>query len=119
MTELSKKIAEMNYDGLFAGLTPPAQVGAGTIAASTEETVFPRGAIFVKKDGTLRILGTEDGGTPDCVLCDDITLAAGESATVPVYTAGCFNEDKLTVADGYTVTDADKDALRMRGIILR
>lgn len=119
MTELNKRIAEMTYDGLFAGLTPPAQVGAGTIAAVTEETVFPRGTVFAKKDGTLRILGTEDGGTPDCVLCDDITLAAGEGATVPVYTAGCFNADKLTAADGYTVTDADNDALRVRSVILR
>ena len=38
--------------------------------------------------------------------------------TVAVYLAGCFNPDKLTVKDGYTMTEADKDALRMRDIVL-
>lgn len=32
--------------------------------------------------------------------------------------AGCFNPDKLTVKDSYTMTEADKDALRMRDIVL-
>lgn len=38
--------------------------------------------------------------------------------TVAVYLAGCFNPDKLTVKDSYTMTEADKDALRMRDIVL-
>ena len=32
--------------------------------------------------------------------------------------AGCFNPEKLTVKDSYTMTEADKDALRMRDIAL-
>ena len=31
---------------------------------------------------------------------------------------GCFNEDAMTVDDEYTITQADKDTLRERGIYL-
>ena len=45
-------------------------------------------------------------------------LYPGMDETVAVYLAGCFNPDKLTVKDSYTMTEADKDALRMRDIVL-
>jgi hypothetical protein len=35
-----------------------------------------------------------------------------------VYRAGCFAEPEVIVKDGYTLTDADKDALRKYDIIL-
>ena len=39
--------------------------------------------------------------------------------TTAVYKAGCFDLEKLTVAEGYTVTEADKDKLRERGIVFK
>jgi len=45
-------------------------------------------------------------------------MKASTDETVAVYLAGCFNPDKLTVKDSYTMTEADKDALRMRDIVL-
>ena len=74
------------------------------------------------KDGKLHILGTEASGgdtlTADCILIEDVTMKASMDETVAVYLAGCFNPDKLTVKDSYTMTEADKDALRMRDIVL-
>jgi hypothetical protein len=35
-----------------------------------------------------------------------------------VYDQGCFDVNSLAVADGYTLTEADKDKLRERGIYL-
>lgn len=56
---------------------------------------------------------------PDCILTDEVLI--GTSADVPaaIYTAGCFDPDKVTVASGYTMTEADKDKLRERGIVFK
>ncbi len=56
--------------------------------------------------------------TPDCILCDDTEIGTSADVNAAVFTAGCFNEDALTVADEYTMTEADKDKLRERGIYL-
>lgn len=131
MQELSRKLGEMEYDGLITGLTPPTQVGAGTIAKLDAEAVYKRGTVLAKsaKDGKLRILGTTpptpesgktaDVYTPDCILCDDTQVGTTDDVTVCVYTAGCFDPEKLTVAEDYTLTEADKDKLRGYSIVLK
>ena len=86
---LSEKLGEVEYDGLIAGVNPKKRVGPGVIAGPEAETTFVRGTVFASMD-----------------------------ETVAVYLAGCFNPDKLTVKDSYTMTEADKDALRMRDIVL-
>ena len=117
---LSEKLGEVEYDGLIAGVNPK----KGVIAGPEAETTFVRGTVFAKsaKDGKLHILGTEASGgdtlTADCILIEDVTMKASMDETVAVYLAGCFNPDKLTVKDSYTMTEADKDALRMRDIVL-
>lgn len=121
---LSEKLGEVEYDGLIAGVNPKKRVGPGVIAGPEAETTFVRGTVFAKsaKDGKLHILGTEASGgdtlTADCILIEDVTMKASMDETVAVYLAGCFNPDKLTVKDSYTMTEADKDALRMRDIVL-
>lgn len=36
-----------------------------------------------------------------------------------MYTAGCFDPGKVIVADEYTITEGDLDALRMRDIVFK
>ena len=143
--DLSKKIGTMEFDGMFAGITPAPQVGAGTIKAGEAEATYKRGTIFAKSsiDGLLVILGTEAAEavegveadvehgveaveavpaevlTPYGILCDDVTVGTEDDVTVTIYTAGCFNASKVIVADDYDITDADKDALRGFDIILK
>ena len=57
--------------------------------------------------------------TPDCILCDDIEVGTAADEKVAVYTAGCFDIGKVTVAASYTITEGDKDNLRMRGIVFK
>ena len=57
--------------------------------------------------------------TPDCILCDDIEVGTAADEKVAVYTAGCFDIGKVTVSAGYTITEGDKDNLRMRGIVFK
>lgn len=121
---LNSKVEEMSPEKLFAGLTPPAKVASGTIAKPAADAVYPRGTALSKStlDGKLYILGTAaaqgDTLTPDCVLCDEKSVVTTEDTPTTVYVAGCFNINALTVAEGYTVTEADRDKLRERGVYL-
>ena len=109
----NEKLGEVEYDGLIVGLNPKKRVGPGVIAKGAAETTYVRGTVFAKsaKDGKLYILGSTatsgDTLTADCILVQDVTVGTT-----------CFNPEKLTVKDSYTMTEADKDALRMRDIAL-
>lgn len=116
--ELHQKLGSMEYDGLITGLNPPARVDGGTIAKLTAPAVLKRGTLLGKADSGL--LSIYDGtGTPDCILCDDTEVGAAEDAPVDIYVAGCFDPEKVTVAEGYTITQADKDKLRTYSIVFK
>jgi hypothetical protein len=66
----------------------------------------------------VEVFYNEEELIPDCILCDDVSVGTNVDVNVAVYTGGCFNIDALTVKDGYTMTEADKDKLRERGIYL-
>jgi hypothetical protein len=122
MTELSKKIGEMDFDGLVTDLVPPVQVRGGIIAHGDAEVTYKRGTVLAKDGitGKLSVLGTSgDDLTADCILCDDTTVGESDDAPVAVYIAGCFDLNKVTVAEGYTMTQADQDKLRERGIVFK
>lgn len=121
MTELRNKLGEMEYDGLITALVPEPQVSGGVIAGVTEATTLKRGTILGKADdGKLTVLGTAGATlTADCILCDDVDLEASTDTNAVVYTAGCFDIQKCTVADSYTITEADKDKLRERNIVFK
>ncbi len=118
MKELHNKIGSMEYDGLITGLNPPIRVDGGTIAKLTAPAVLKRGTLLGKgDDGLLSVYGGT--GTPDCILCDDTEVGTTEDVPVEIYAAGCFDPEKVTVAEGYTITQADKDKLRAYSIIFK
>lgn len=118
MTELSKKIGDMEFDGLVTDLTPHIQVSSGVIAKGAALTTYKRGTVLgMSEGGTLSIY---DGtGTPNCILCDDTDVGTEEDANVAVYISGCLDPNKVTLADSYELTADDIDQLRMRGIIFK
>lgn len=124
---LNRKVDGMSYDKLIAGTNPPVKVASGIIGKLAAEAAYKRGTVLCRSSGTggdgkLKILGTTAGSnetlTPDCILCDDEDIGTDADANVAVYVMGCFNEDALTVGEEYTITQADKDTLRERGIYL-
>ena len=123
MAELNRKVGEMNYDGLITDLNPPVQVRGGTLSKLSTAATYARGTILAKSDADnkLYILGSTGSGTltPDCILCDDTDIGTVNDLNAAVYTAGCFDPDKVTVAENYTITEADKDELRMRNIVFK
>ena len=119
MRNLSRKVDSMEYDGLISGLTPQVKVGGGVIAKLSAETTYVRGTVLAKNaDGKLAILAGTPGATPNCILADDVVVGTDADVNVAIYEMGCFDPEKLTVANGYTITEADKDELRQRGIYL-
>ena len=116
--ELRQKLGSMEYDGLITGLNPPTRVDGGTIAKLAAPAILKRGTLLGKADSGL--LSIYDGtGTPDCILCDDTEVGTAEDVPVDVYVAGCFDPEKVTVGDGYTITQADKDKLRTYSIVFK
>lgn len=121
MAELSRKVGEMEYDGLIADVTPKVQVRGKTIRKMSEETVLKRGTVLgvSETDGKLVVLGSEETAVADCILCDAITVGKDSDVIATVYTAGCFNTNKIKVAEGYTMTSEDYDNLRKYDIVFK
>ena len=124
---LNRMVDTMTYDGLISGLTPKAKVKGVTIRKLGTAATLVRGTILAKSSGTggddkYVILGTTAGSnetlTADCILADDIDVGTAADVNAAVYDMGCFDPEKLTVASNYTITEADKDVLRERGIYL-
>lgn len=128
MSELSKSLGTMEFDGLIADINPKLVVSGGTIRKLSKADTIKRGTILAKSGGTagdnkLVVLGTAAASnevlTAYCILCDDVEVGTSDDVTVPVYLTGCFNTNKCIVADSYTMTEADKDALREGGIFFK
>lgn len=126
--ELRQKLGSMEYDGLITGLNPPVRVDGGIIRKLSETpATLKRGTILARSsgsgDGKLVVLGTSAGGsetlTPDCILCDDTEVGTSEDVYVDVYVAGCFDPEKVSVKDEYSITQADKDKLRTYSIVFK
>lgn len=120
--ELSNKIGEMEYDGLISGLNPAVQVDGGMIVKLEEAVTYKRGTVLGFKEGSpdkLYIMDSSSEITPSCILCDDTEVGTEDDVTVPVYTAGCFNPDKITTKESYELSAGDLDNLRMRGIVFK
>lgn len=125
MINLSEKLGEMTFDGLITDIKPAPEVRGGVIRKLSAAATLKRGTILAKSsgDGKLVVLGTaavsNETLTPDCILCDDIEVGPAADEKVAVYTAGCFDIGKVTVSASYTITEGDKDNLRMRGIVFK
>lgn len=128
MSELSKSLGTMEFDGLIADINPKLVVSGGTIRKLSKTDTIKRGTVLAKSGGTagdnkLVVLGTAAASnevlTACCILCDDVAVGTTDDVIAPVYLMGCFNSNKVTVADSYTMTEADKDALRNGGIVFK
>ncbi len=115
MKELSKKIGENIYDGLVADIYPNVTVAGGTIAAVSGETVIERGTLL-SKDADGKLVVYDASKAPYAILCDEVTAGTQETGAV-IYTAGCFNTNRVIGAD--KLTEAHKDTLRTYNIVFK
>ena len=125
--DLHEKLGSMEFEKLFAGLEPKALTHPATIRKLGTAATIKRGTLLAKSsgsggDGKLVGFGTTAGSnetlTADCILTDDIEVGTAADENVLVYISGNFNEAALILATGATISEADRDELRKKGIIL-
>jgi hypothetical protein len=125
--DLHEKIGSVTPENLFAGLDPRALTKAGVLRKLGTAATLVRGTLLCKSsgsagDGKLVIFGTtaatNETLTADCVLAEDVAVGTSADENALVFITGNFNEDELTLASGASLTEADRDALRVRGILL-
>ena len=125
--DLHEKLGTVTPENLFAKLDPPALKEAGVIRKLGTAGTLKRGTLLAKSsgsagDGKLVIFGTtaatNETLTADCVLAEDIAVGTANDENALIYITGNFNEDALIMASGASLTEDDRTALRVRGIIL-
>jgi len=122
---------EFNGDGTEKTFTLTADVLPVQVVAyvgTTETAVTYNAQTGAVTFGTAPAAGTKNvkisyenpaANEPDCILCDDVTVADDADANVAVYIAGCFDPNKLTLGTGATIGTADADILREKGIVFK
>jgi len=125
--DLNEKIGAVTPENLFAGLDPRALTKTGTLRKLGAAGKLKRGTLLAKSsgsagDGKLVIFGTTPATnetlTADCVLAEDVPVGTANDEAALVYVTGNFNEDELILKSGASIAEADRDALRIRGILL-
>ena len=106
------KLGSTAPDNLIAKLYP--QPDSFLVELKTPGA-YARGAVLsLESDGTYELLGAGSGAA-SCVLAEP-TLA--DDTTVVAYRSGHFNRNALIAAEGYALTAADENSLRLGGIFL-
>lgn len=118
-TNLVNKVGEIGQDNLIAKLSPAAETmgikvaaGAGDLKRGTLLGVNASGKCVVYSGST-----GEDASAVNCILADDVDATGESDVTAVAYRSGNFNPNAIIVGTGYTLTDADIDALRKYDII--
>lgn len=109
---MNETIEATKYDGLIVDINPPADVMAVKIKAG--QGALKRGSVLSLASGEMSLMAT--GGAANCILAEDVD--ATEAVNALAYRTGHFATNKLIVAEGYTLTAADKEALRDVGILV-
>lgn len=124
---LDETLTQPGNDGLIIGNEPVADVFTVTVRKLATAATLKRGTALALStgtagDGKMVVLGTtvetNETLTANCVLCDDIDVGTAADVTALAYRTGKLNTGKLIVKSGYTLTAADKEALRDAGILL-
>lgn len=128
MSRLDENIGSVGCDNLINGIYPPAEVFSVVIRKeATAAVTFKRGTVLALSSGTagdgkLVILGitavTDEILTANCVLAEDVEVETTVDTVAIAYRTGHFNSNSLILADDKELTAADKEALRMAGILI-
>ena len=124
---LDENLGYVGPDNLIADMYPPTDPFTVKIRKeATAAATYKRGTVLALSagtagDGKFVILGTtaatNETLTANCVLAEDAEVGTDEAVPGIAYRTGHFNTNRLIVAEGYTITAADREALRGAGIL--
>lgn len=116
-TRLDETIATMGADNLIGSTNPPAEVFS--VKLKSGQGVLERGSLLAKgDDDAMELISSSTTGKANAILADPIDTGDSDPVNGIAYRTGHFNGNALTVAEGYEITAADKEALRVAGILL-
>lgn len=134
---MSKKLDEnlgfVGFDNLINDMFPPAD--PFTVKIKQGQGTLKRGSLLATDEDGMELIGNTTTGKANAVLAEDVDTGAPTVKTQTededettlteigtvfgiAYRTGHFNTNQLIVAEGYTITAADKEALRTVGILL-
>ena len=116
MSRLDENLGAVGFDNLINGINPPAEVFSVELAAG--QGVLERGTLLATADGGMVKISAATTGKANAVLADTVDTGEGDAVVATAYRTGHFNTNGLIVADGYEITAADKEALRVAGILI-
>lgn len=116
MSRLDENLGAVSFDNLINGTYPPAEVFSVKLKAN--QGVLEHGTLLAKDDGGMSQISSTTTGKANAVLAERVDTGTGEAVVATAYRTGHFNGNELIVADGYTITSDDKEALRSVGILL-
>ncbi len=115
---LDETLGYVGPDNLIADMYPPADVFSVKLKAGQGE--LQRGTLLsAGADGSMEKISATTTGKASAVLSDPVDTGDAEGEAVPsiAYRTGHFNTNRLIVAEGYEITAADREALRVAGIL--
>lgn len=115
---LDETLGYVGPDNLIADMYPPTDVFSVKLKAGQGE--LQRGTLLAAgADGSMEKISTTTTGKANAVLSDPVDTGDAEGGAVPgiAYRTGHFNTNQLIVAKGYKITAADREALRVAGIL--
>lgn len=115
-TRLDENLGAVGFDNLINSVSPPADVFGVDVKGG--QGVLKRGTLLASGDNGMTMIATATTGKANCILSDDVDTGGAGTVTGVAYRTGHFNGNALIVAEGYTITAADKEALRIAGILL-
>lgn len=115
MSRLDENLGAVGFDNLINGTYPPAEVFHVEVAGGQGK--LERGTLLATADGGMKIIDTSTTGKANAVLAEPVDTTDGATVAV-AYRTGHFNANTLIVAEGYKITAADKEALRVAGILI-
>lgn len=114
MARIDENLGSMSYDNLIAGVSPAAEVFH--VKLKSGQGVLERGTLLATGADGMEKISSTTTGKANAVLADKVDTA--EETVAVAYRTGHFNTNSLIVADGYEITKADKEALRVAGILI-
>lgn len=116
MSRLDENLGTVGFDNLVNGLTPGLEVFHVELAPG--QGILERGTLLAAGDNGMVVLSDATTGKANAVLADNVDTGTGEAVMAVAYRTGHFNANCLIVGEGYVITDADKEALRLAGILV-
>lgn len=113
---LDENLGSVGFDNLFNSPFPHADVFSVDLAAG--QGILERGTLLATADGGMVKISAGTTGKANAVLAENVDTGTGEAVIGLAYRTGHFNTNGLKVAEGYEITAADKEALRVAGILV-